>query len=111
MKIGDKATGKVLKFVEDRGFGFLSNDSDVRVMVFFHITRWLHVSVIPQEGQRVSYEFVKGNPGKDLQAGNVRLIDASVEVVKSLAEIAAETAKKVLNPADLLAQKNIPEVK
>jgi cold shock CspA family protein len=62
--------GIVTKYVEDRGFGFIKDDTDGN-KVFFHISR-VKGKVIPQVGTRIRYVCEVGEKG--LQAAKVWLL-------------------------------------
>jgi uncharacterized membrane protein YsdA (DUF1294 family)/cold shock CspA family protein len=63
--------GKITKWDDDRGFGFISWHGDGNT-VFFHIKAFLERSRRPEVGDIVTYEITSGDNGKD-KAVKVRL--------------------------------------
>lgn len=63
--------GKITKWDDDRGFGFISWHGDEST-VFFHIKAFLEKSRRPEVGDIVTYEIAKGKDGKT-KAVKVRL--------------------------------------
>ncbi|MFN3238460.1 MAG: DUF1294 domain-containing protein [Pseudomonadales bacterium] len=63
--------GKITKWDDDRGFGFISWHGDGNT-VFFHIKAFLERSRRPEVGDIVTYEIARGDKGKD-KAVKVRL--------------------------------------
>jgi cold shock CspA family protein len=70
--------GKIEKWIEDRGFGFLSDDQQPLARgVFVHISDIGHA---PNVGDAFSYDLVDGRDGRP-KASNVRSISVAREEV------------------------------
>ena len=68
------ATGTVMRFLDQKGFGFIKpDDADQDVFVHFSEIRTENVSTLAQ-GQRVSFNVEEGPKG--LKATNVEIIEA-----------------------------------
>jgi cold shock CspA family protein len=97
--------GRVIQYVESKGFGFLVDERDIRQRIFFHIRGWQHADIFPQAGMVVSFELTKNNQ-KGLQAVNVRLVKViDIQATTGLSNV----PEKISNPADLLALKEPKE--
>jgi len=68
-------TGTIIRFIEERGFGFVRPNDGGRSL-FFYITAWQDRSIEPQEGQEVSFELANNNRTGRMRAVNVRLFQA-----------------------------------
>jgi cold shock CspA family protein len=65
--------GKIQKYDELRGFGFILQG--FRKRIFFHVNHWVCDSP-PQAGMAVSYDLIPANKaGFEHQAGNVKPVE------------------------------------
>lgn len=70
--------GKITKWIDDRGFGFISDDSDPKARgVFVHISA---LREAPNVGDAFSYDVTIGLDGRPA-AVNVRPLTAEVEEI------------------------------
>ncbi len=77
--------GTIATYVRHRGFGFLTSDADVHLLVFFHVSAWIPAQV-PEIGAAVSYDLVESSKGP--QAMRVTLEPAKVaEKATATAEV------------------------
>jgi cold shock CspA family protein len=83
--------GVITGYIRHRGFGFLTSDEDVHLLVFFHVSAWTHTQA-PAIGAEVSYDCIDGDKG--LQARNVRLINQPQPQLPQLSTAAAVLAEK-----------------
>jgi len=72
--------GKVQKFSELKGFGFILQD--FRTKLFFHVSAW-QSHIAPRIGMMVTFEVAAPNkPGQLNQAINIVPMESSVEGAK-----------------------------
>ena len=72
--------GKVQRFSELKGFGFILQD--FRTKVFFHVSAW-QSNIAPRIGMMVSFEVAAPNkPGQLNQAVNITPLESGVDGAK-----------------------------
>jgi cold shock protein len=64
-------TGKIKKYVEEKGFGFIEPDEG-GADVFFHISVWQNAGIIPAKSDRVTFEKDESRDGRE-RANSVRM--------------------------------------
>ncbi len=84
--------GKILSYTEERGYGFISNPTNFRQRIFFHLSKWTS-EVAPAIGQIVDFELGPGSKPGLQQAVNIVLVEGSA-LTKS--EPVTSEAEKIL---------------
>jgi len=89
-------TGKVVRFNEGKGYGFIAPDGGDDEDVFVHANELTNLGVRVGTGTRVQFEMVDG--GRGLKAYDVRLIEderSPVSAVPSLDDAAASGGNSI----------------